>query len=651
MINTSANSSPKLTLRTKIVGIVISTLLFVFGVVFYIAWQNALSITMANAKSITAQQAQTQSVVINNVFDEAFSVARTLSFILTSPTSNASLNRSEANNLFRNTLTGLPQLTAVWTAFEPNAFDGQDESYKNTEGHDATGRFIPGWHRSTGEIQMAPLVGYDDETFGAYYLVPKRTGNEVVTDPIFYPIENAEPAFVTNIGVPLKRDNQFIGVVGITVDMVQFQRLFTKNNSFDNGFASLYASNGVVIAHQNPDLRGKVTEDPQVLAILKSGKNDSHIEYDEALGQDVLRSFIQIPIGKTGNSWLFTLSIPTDVIMKEAIFMRNLAFILGSIAMLLVSVILSIGIHRFVIKPLGGEPSVAINFAHEIAQGNLNSTLSLNHNDTQSMLYALKSMQDDLVKMVVSVQSSASAIDDVANQMSQGNENLSIRTHGQSEALTETLNQVRELSKTVENNTNQAIEANNLAQVAKQTAIESNKMVASVVSTMEQVSNETSKMGEIISVIENIAFQTNILALNAAVEAARAGEQGKGFAVVASEVRNLALRSSTAANEIKSLIEDSVSQINVGVQQVSNVDQIMLRLLNAIEQASEIMNGMSSAFIAQTNGMDNINTAINQVDKSTEENVELVEASSTLIHTLQNGSKDLIKAASAFHVK
>ncbi|SES74386.1 methyl-accepting chemotaxis protein [Thorsellia anophelis DSM 18579] len=645
------NASPKLTLRTKIVGIVISTLLIVFGIVFYIAWQNALSITMDNAKKITAQQAQTQSVVINNVFDEAFSVARTLSFVLTGPSANASLNRDEANTLFKTTLEGLPQLTAVWTAFEPNAFDGKDEQYKNTAGHDETGRFIPGWHRSTGDIQMAPLVGYNDEAFGSYYLVPKKTGNEVVTDPIFYPIENSEPAFVTNIGVPLKRNNQFVGVVGITVDMVQFQRLFTKNNSFENGFASLYASNGVVIAHQNPDLRGKVTEDPEILTILKSGKNDSRIEYDALLEQDVLRSFIQIPIGKTGNSWLFALSIPTETIMKEAVFMRNLAFILGSLAILLVSLILSIGIHRFVIRPLGGEPSLAIDFAHEIAKGNLNTQLALNSNDSQSMLYALKEMQQDLVTMVTSVQSSAMAIDNVANQMSQGNENLSIRTHSQSEALTATLNQVRELSQTVENNTSQAIEANNLAQVAKQTAIDSNKMVASVVTTMQQVSNETSKMGEIISVIENIAFQTNILALNAAVEAARAGEQGKGFAVVASEVRNLALRSSTAANEIKSLIEDSVSQINVGVRQVSQVDQIMLQLLNAIEQASEIMNGMSNAFVEQTHGMDNINTAINQVDKSTEENVELVEDSSTLIQKLQSGSQDLIKAASAFQVK
>lgn len=650
MNNSLTATKSKFTLQTKILSIVIITLLVVFTSVFVIGWQKAKQLAVDSAINSSQQQALVQSTSINSVFNEAFSIARTLGVMLTSQGQSSRLSRDEANLLFKKTLEDNPRLTAVWSAWEPNAFDGRDEEFKNTQGYDGTGRFIPGWMRPTGPIIYAPLVGYDKEGFGEYYLQPKRTGKEVVTDPIMYPVENAEPSFVTNIGVPLKENNKFVGVVGITVDMVQFQHQFKERNSTENGFASLYAGNGIVIAHEDAELRGKVTEEESVLNAIKSGNNTSTIEFDSFLNQTVLKSFIFIPIGNTGQSWLYVLSIPLDSILSETYFMRNLAIVLGLAAIVLVSILLAVAVHRFVIRPLGGEPETAVNFAHEIARGNLASDLEFNGSNPQSMLVAMKDMQQNLIHMVSLIKSSSDAINNVSAEMSSGNANLSDRTVIQSDALTMTLNQIIELNQTVESNTSQAVNANKLAQDAKQTAIESNQMVTDVVTTMRHVSDEASKMAEIIGVIESIAFQTNILALNAAVEAARAGEQGRGFAVVASEVRSLALRSFTASNEIKSLIEHSVKQINTGVEQVGKVDEVMVQVLEKIENASTIMSDMTSAFIQQSAGVANISSAVTEVDQQTQENVVLVEESAELVHRLQDESKQLIKAVSAFRI-
>jgi methyl-accepting chemotaxis protein len=317
---------------------------------------------------------------------------------------------------------------------------------------------------------------------------------------------------------------------------------------------------------------------------------------------------------------------------------------------LIFAVFMSLIMIRSILRQLGGEPAYATEIAGRIAKGDLTATIETKVNDQSSLLFAMKRMSESLTQIITNVRSTNDSIITYSKEIAQGNSDLSRRTEQQASSLEETASSMEELTSTVKQNAENAKHANQLSANASDIAVKGGQAVGEVVDTMASISASSRKIMDIISVIEGIAFQTNILALNAAVEAARAGEQGRGFAVVASEVRNLAQRSATAAKEIAILIDDSVDKVEIGSSQVGRAGETMNEIVAAVKRVTDIMAEIAAASDEQSAGIEEVNQAIIHMDEVTQQNAALVEEAAAAAESMQEQASALYAAVGVFKV-
>ncbi|MGK5022639.1 methyl-accepting chemotaxis protein [Janthinobacterium lividum] len=321
------------------------------------------------------------------------------------------------------------------------------------------------------------------------------------------------------------------------------------------------------------------------------------------------------------------------------------------ISMGLLAVLMGIGFAWWITRSITGPIRDAVKVAETVAAGDLSSTITVQGRDeTGQLMQALKSMNDSLVGIVSQVRSGTDTIATASAEIAAGNQDLSSRTEQQASSLEETASSMEELTSTVKQNADNARQANKLAGDAAGIASRGGAVVAEVVSTMGEINTSSKKIVDIISVIDGIAFQTNILALNAAVEAARAGEQGRGFAVVATEVRNLAQRSAAAAKEIKGLIDDSVQKVDVGTDLVDKAGKTMEEIVQSIGFVTSIMSEISNASEEQSAGIEQVNQAISEMDQVTQQNAALVEEASAAAEAMQDQASELAQVVSVFRL-
>jgi methyl-accepting chemotaxis protein len=326
---------------------------------------------------------------------------------------------------------------------------------------------------------------------------------------------------------------------------------------------------------------------------------------------------------------------------------RNLLIGANAVAVL-VALLMGWLVTRSITRQLGAEPARATDVARSVAAGDLTTHVELNPGDTTSLMYQLKAMQDSLVGVVGSVRQNSDSVATASAQIAQGNHDLSQRTEEQASALQQTAASMEQLSSTVRQNADNARQGNQLALSASAVAVNGGEVVGRVVETMKGINDSSKKIADIISVIDGIAFQTNILALNAAVEAARAGEQGRGFAVVASEVRSLAQRSAEAAREIKALITTSVERVEEGTSLVDQAGATMQEVVTSIKRVTDIMGEISSASTEQSTGVAQVGQAVSQMDQATQQNAALVEQSAAAAESLKHQAMQLVEAVAVF---
>jgi methyl-accepting chemotaxis protein len=319
------------------------------------------------------------------------------------------------------------------------------------------------------------------------------------------------------------------------------------------------------------------------------------------------------------------------------------------VVLLLAAGVLAVLVGTWVTRSITRPLNKAVEVARRVADGDLGTVVEVRSGDeTGQLLKALRDMNDSLARTVDQVRHGTETIAQASRQIATGNADLSARTESQASSLEQTASSMEQLTSTVTQNAESAQQANNLVVSATDFAIKGGKVVGEVVDTMGSIKESSSKIVDIISVIDGIAFQTNILALNAAVEAARAGEQGRGFAVVAAEVRSLAQRSANAAKEIKTLIDDSVEQVDLGSKLVNQAGKTMDEIVNSVLHVADIMKEITAASHEQSAGIAQVNQAILQMDEMTQQNATLVQEASAAADSLQDQALALAQAVAVF---
>ena len=354
---------------------------------------------------------------------------------------------------------------------------------------------------------------------------------------------------------------------------------------------------------------------------------------------------------KAQDEFIAQLERRREAVREEAMAQRIRSGVISTLTALVVfaaGALLAWLLVRSITAPL----QQAVDTANAIAAGDLTRELQTSRKDELGqMLRALNDMPARLRGVVSEVRQGVDSVSSASIQIANGNHDLSARTEQTAANLEETASSMEELTATVTQSADTARQANQLAGTAAQAAARGGEVVGQVVTSMQQITESSRKISDIIGVIDSIAFQTNILALNAAVEAARAGEQGRGFAVVASEVRNLATRSAGAAQEIKTLIQASVERVQAGSELAHNAGGTMAEVVSSIRSVSELMQEISHASSSQTNDMLNVTQAIVRMDEATQQNAALVEESAAAAGSLSTQARELVQAVAVFRLR
>jgi methyl-accepting chemotaxis protein len=341
---------------------------------------------------------------------------------------------------------------------------------------------------------------------------------------------------------------------------------------------------------------------------------------------------------------LTQLNVKSEALQSHANHLRWVAWLLSILSALVVFVVTWV-VSRSIVLPLKN----ALQIVQAVSAGDLrNSVQTSGRDEIAELLHAVNHMQASLVSVVANVRQGSESVSTASSEIAQGNQDLSNRTESQASALEQTAASMEQLSATVKHNADNARQANQLAMSASVVAVQGGQVVAQVVDTMKGINEASRKISDIISVIDGIAFQTNILALNAAVEAARAGEQGRGFAVVATEVRSLAGRSADAAKEITGLINASVERVERGTTLVDKAGTTMDEVVASIKRVTDIMGEISAASTEQSQGVAKVGDAVTQMDQVTQQNAALVEEMAAAAISLKSQAQELVQTVAMF---
>jgi len=458
--------------------------------------------------------------------------------------------------------------------------------------------------------------------------------------------------------IPIRESGQVIGALFIGIDFTEDvkaikDRIKTLKIGDSGYFYALDASDGKqlgdLVVHPTREganiLMDKSADSREYIKEILSKKN-GEIQYASlddttASGRARIAAFSHF---KDWN-WVIVGGTYTDEITGAVTRMRNGLVIGGFVAIVLLAGMLYLVMRRSLSRPLGE----ATQFARQLAGGDLTVRIETKRKDeVGQLLHAMNNISQGLTNVVSGVRNGAETIAAASREIATGNQDLSSRTEQQASSLQETASSMEQVTSTIRQNADNAKQANQLAVVASNVAAKGGDVVSKVVERMGAINQSSQKIADIIGVIDGIAFQTNILALNAAVEAARAGEQGKGFAVVASEVRALAQRSATAAREIKELIEESVITVADGGKLVEDAGATMTEVVTSIKRVHDLMNEIAMANMEQSEGIEQINRAIVQMDQVTQQNAALVEEAAASAEAMRIQTDEMVKRVGIF---
>lgn len=656
------------------IGLLALTVCVILGLVLTLSSQNTTELSSDLMVSMSRQYANE----VQGKLNAALNSAKALNPVFSQPGRTAT--RSSDISLLASILRQNEDCFGAFTLWEPNAYDGRDSQYINNEQSDASGRFIPYVHNDgAGGIVIEPLTGYETEGDGDYYLIPKTTLEETYIDPFYYEI-GGQKILVTSMVMPLLRNNEFVGVVGMDILADTLVEELKGAVLFESGYLFMADSDGDVFYHPDASFIGQslydMWSDESATLLAEAYATGKTVEFDEfATGLGYDSRYIVTPVSIGDRYWLVCAAAPVSEINAATTTNLTVGLVTGIIGAVAAAIILLVVISR-ITKPIG--PLTKAAAAIELGQVDSSVTESLAQIKSKDEIGLLARSIEKAVGAISRVAADTQALNDAAQQndltfvidtdvhngiyrqvmfivnaiiaqfnrtlhsinmaaeqVSTGASQVSSGAQALAVGSTEQASSVEELNasiviiaeQAVENDANVKI-ANNYVEQADEGVAASNGHMRQLSSAMEEIGSASAQIANITKVIEDIAFQTNILALNAAIEAARAGEAGKGFAVVADEVRTLAAKSAEAAKKTADLIQNSVDTVAKGTQLTAQTAEILQAVGESTRKVTESFGKIELASAEQSGAIEQVKQGLSQVSAVVQTNAATAEENS-----------------------